>query len=133
MFKNLISSFRKDIHSMNYYNLFWYFIYPFIQNQFLWNKIILYITTNNNKSYCYPYSFIWFQGHLEHTKLFLSFFYFLGVPEWYFKSFSNQLTSKVHPVTKPNALWNLSQFIGTLDQKNWRISFYPFKQLYFVT
>ena len=52
MFKNLISSFRKDIHSMNYYNLFWYFIYPFIQNQFLWNKIILYITTNNNKSYC---------------------------------------------------------------------------------
>lgn len=33
-------------------NLFWYFIYPFIQNQFLWNKIILYITTNNNKSYC---------------------------------------------------------------------------------
>ena len=52
MFKNLISSFRKDIHSMNYLNLFWYFIYPFIQNQFLWNKIILYITTNNNKSYC---------------------------------------------------------------------------------
>ena len=54
MFKNLISSFRKDIHSMNYYNLFWYFIYPFIQNQFLWNKIIyyIYITTNNNKSYC---------------------------------------------------------------------------------
>lgn len=36
-------------------NLFWYFIYPFIQNQFLWNKIIIYITTNNNnnnKSYC---------------------------------------------------------------------------------
>ena len=138
MFKNLISSFRKDIHSMNYYNLFWYFIYPFIQNQFLWNKIILYIyiyitTNNNNKSYCYPYSFIWFLEHLEHTKLFLSFFYFLGVPEGDFKSFSNQLTSKVHPVTKPNALWNLSQFIGTLDQKNWRISFYPFKQLYFVT
>ena len=52
MFKNLISSFRKDIHSMNYLNLFWYFIYPFIQNLFLWNKIILYITTNNNKSYC---------------------------------------------------------------------------------
>ena len=52
MFKNLISSFRKDIHSMNYLNLFWYFIYPFIQNQFLWNKIILYITINNNKSYC---------------------------------------------------------------------------------
>ena len=95
---------------------------------------IIYITTNNNnKSYCYPYSFIWFLEHLEHTKLFLSFFYFLGVPEGDFKSFSNQLTSKVHPVTKPNALWNLSQFIGTLDQKNWRISFYPFKQLYFVT
>ena len=52
MFKNLISSFRKDIHSMNYYNLFWYFIYPFIQNQFLWNKIIYITTNNNNKSYC---------------------------------------------------------------------------------
>ena len=52
MFKNLISSFRKDIHIMNYLNLFWYFIYPLIQNQFLWNKIILYITINNNKSYC---------------------------------------------------------------------------------
>ena len=53
MFKNLISSFRKDIHSMDYLNLFWYFIYPFIKNQFLWNKIIyIYITNNNNKSYC---------------------------------------------------------------------------------
>jgi len=87
VFKNLISSFRKDIHSMNYLNLFWYFIYPFIQNQFLWNKIILYITTNNNnKSYCilillYDSWNIW--NTLNYSWVFSIF---LGFQKWILKA-----------------------------------------------
>ena len=82
MFKNLISSFRKDIHSMNYLNLFWYFIYPLIQNQFLWNKIILYITINNNKSYCilillYDSWNIW--STLDYSRVFLFFGFQKGI------------------------------------------------------